>query len=185
MPLGGVAVTSPVRTCLDVARHRDFEDAVVIADGFLRMRLLQLSELQASARALAPGPGRLAAIRVAGAVDPVAGSVLESVCRVRLAAAGLPPPTTQLDVFDRSGEWIGRVDFAWECCRVILEVDGWQWHGDRSAFVADRRRWRALVRAGWTVLLASYDDVMFAMPELIECLRDVLVESGEAVAPIR
>jgi hypothetical protein len=33
-----------------------------------------------------------------------------------------------------------------------LEIDGWQFHGNRAAFVSDRLRYTRLTAAGWTVL---------------------------------
>jgi len=44
------------------------------------------------------------------------------------------------------------VDIAFPHQRVIVEIDGWQFHGNRAAFVSDRRRYARLAAAGWTVL---------------------------------
>jgi very-short-patch-repair endonuclease len=44
------------------------------------------------------------------------------------------------------------VDVLFSAQRLILEVDGWESHGSRDAFEADRRRRNALVLAGYAVL---------------------------------
>jgi very-short-patch-repair endonuclease len=51
------------------------------------------------------------------------------------------------------------VDVAFPGSRVALEVTGWAWHRDAAHAVADRRRRRALVRAGWTVLRYTWHDL--------------------------
>lgn len=44
------------------------------------------------------------------------------------------------------------VDIAFPEHRVIVEVDGWQFHGGREAFTRDRWRYATLAAAGWVVL---------------------------------
>lgn len=62
------------------------------------------------------------------------------------AAAGLPPPLVNQRVDGHE------VDFHWPDRRLIVEVDGYEWHRTRARFVADRARDRALTRAGWRVV---------------------------------
>jgi very-short-patch-repair endonuclease len=57
----------------------------------------------------------------------------------------------------RLNDWISvedgrfQVDCHWPSSRQIVELDGWQAHGTRSAFQADRRRDRALRAWGYSV----------------------------------
>jgi very-short-patch-repair endonuclease len=44
-----------------------------------------------------------------------------------------------------------QVDFRWPAQRLIVEVDGWQFHRSQRAFVTDRARDRAALAAGWRV----------------------------------
>jgi hypothetical protein len=44
------------------------------------------------------------------------------------------------------------VDVLWAEQHVVVEVDGYAFHGHRSAFERDRRRDQALVAAGYTVI---------------------------------
>ena len=155
----GVPVTSANRTIIDVARSRSLDAAVCVADGYLRRRLTTPSSLRSYALDLA-GPRKPSAVKVADLADPLSGSVLESITRVRLIDAGLRPTVSQHTIVDRNGAWIGRVDFAWPEARLVLECDGFEHHEGRDAFHRDRRRWNALVRAGWRVVIVTWHDVI-------------------------
>jgi very-short-patch-repair endonuclease len=66
-----------------------------------------------------------------------------------LVRAGLPSPVAQFRVFDEEG-FVARVDFAYPELRIAIEYDGLG-HGERRAFLSDRRRLNRLVAAGWIV----------------------------------
>ena len=57
-------------------------------------------------------------------------------------------------------------DFHWPRARVVLEVDGWEFHKERPQFEEDRRRELVHAAAGWQVVRASAVQV-FATPELL------------------
>lgn len=59
---------------------------------------------------------------------------------------------------------IGRVDFL-VGERLVIEVDGFEYHSDPKQFEADRRRDARLSARGYRVLRFSYRQVMFAWPE--------------------
>jgi very-short-patch-repair endonuclease len=48
------------------------------------------------------------------------------------------------------------IDFLWEPERVIVEVDGYAYHGNRRAFERDRRKDLALTSAGYLVIRISW-----------------------------
>jgi very-short-patch-repair endonuclease len=54
-------------------------------------------------------------------------------------------PRPQVNHYDNGRE----VDFRWPGQRLIVEVDGWQFHRSRRAFITDRARDRAALTAGW------------------------------------
>jgi Protein of unknown function (DUF559) len=169
----GVRVTAPNRTIGDVARSRPLEVAVCLADGYLRRHLTSLSSLRAYTFALS-GPGSPAAIKVANYADPQSASVLETITRVLLIGAGLRPTTTQHTICARNGDWIGRVDFAWPEARLVLECDGFEHHSRYDAFNRDRRRWSALQRAGWRVVVVTWHDVVNDPTYVVEIVADHL-----------
>jgi hypothetical protein len=57
-------------------------------------------------------------------------------------------------------------DFHWPQARLVLEVDGWEFHKARPQFEEDRRRGLVHSAAGWQVLRASAKQVMHE-PELV------------------
>jgi hypothetical protein len=170
----GVRVTDPCRTIADVARACSTAYAVAVADGFLRRRLTTMPALAAYADFLPAGPGRRKVRLVSNLVDEKADSVFESITRVLLVEAGLPVPTSQLNINDRHGAWIGRVDFAWPEARVIVECDGFEFHDTRDSFERDRRRWSELTRAGWRVIVVTWRQVMTDPAYVVGLVADLL-----------
>ncbi|MEK6271186.1 MAG: DUF559 domain-containing protein [Actinomycetota bacterium] len=65
-------------------------------------------------------------------------------------AAGLPAP--ELNV--RLGRF--EVDFLWREARLIVEVDGYAFHGGRAAFERDRRRDAELQAEGLRVMRVTW-----------------------------
>lgn len=153
---GGVPVTTPLRTALDLARIRPLEDAVVALDQFLRSRRLTLADLRLAAARLT-GPGCRSVRAAVAAADGLAQSPQETRLRLRLHASRLPRPVAQYEVRDAGG-FVACVDFAWPEARVAVEYDGW-WHGERQNVPRDRRRLNRLTAAGWTVIFVTADDV--------------------------
>lgn len=51
------------------------------------------------------------------------------------------------------------VDFLWRAHGLILEVDGYAFHGHRAAFERDRKRDAALVAAGWRVIRVTWRQI--------------------------
>lgn len=172
----GLRLTGPLRTVLDCCRDLPLAQAVAVAvaDSALRAGDVTPAQLRAAVAALPGGRLRDRVARAVALVDPRSGSVLESLCRVLLAQAGLAPEVTQLVVRSGTGAWIGRVDFAWPTARLVVEVDGFAFHADRAAYRRDRRRGNALQRAGWRVLRFSWEDVVGQPDSVVADVREVL-----------
>jgi len=74
-----------------------------------------------------------------------------------------------------------RVDFYFPELKLVVEIDGYKFHGEKGSFISDRQRDRALVAAGYNVARYSgseiYKDPYAALSSLhelcmIESLRD-------------
>ena len=52
-----------------------------------------------------------------------------------------------------------RPDLVFDDVKLIVEIDGFAYHGDRDAFERDRQRQNALTAAGWTVLRFTWRQV--------------------------
>ena len=70
------------------------------------------------------------------------------------------------------------VDFAFPDRRVIVETDGWEFHGSRDAFELDRHRDAVLAGAGWLVVRFTWRQIEDG-PTVIERVRRVLATRPE------
>ncbi|MGB2569127.1 endonuclease domain-containing protein [Micromonospora citrea] len=148
--LDGCAVTTPVRTCWDVANWLDLTEAVALIDSLRHVHAVTLPELE---KYLSQHRGERGWRKFAEAVslsDGGAESVPESRLRVRLVRAGLPRPVTQ-HVIERAGRFIARVDLAWPELKIAIEYDG-LWHHDPAQLHRDRQRLNKLLGEEWIVL---------------------------------
>jgi very-short-patch-repair endonuclease len=153
--VGGVPVTTALRTAWDVAAMESLGTAVAALDAMVRAGSVSLAELAAMAQR---GTGRWGVTKVRRAVplvDPRAESAPESRVRVALVLAGLRP-VPQFQVVDGGFE-VARVDLGFPEARLAVEYEG-AYHFDGDQMLRDDARYARLRAAGWTVLrLASVD----------------------------
>lgn len=80
----------------------------------------------------------------------------ESPAELRLLRAlrgdGLPEPEKQVEVKRASGSVISRADFGYPEQRILIYVDGLQYHSSRKRRELDARQTRELSALGWTVM---------------------------------
>lgn len=146
---GGTRWALSVRDCLRcMALCRSPEETVAAVDSALRSRLITLDEWQQDIRSL---PQRLRDLLLR--VDPESESIIESITRFRLQYLGIMP-RLQVKV-----PGVGRVDLV-VGKRLVIEVDGRNFHADPEKFEADRRRDARLSARGFRVLRFSYNQVM-------------------------
>ncbi|GMA30466.1 hypothetical protein GCM10025875_04580 [Litorihabitans aurantiacus] len=84
-------------------------------------------------------------------VDLASRSAVETRVRLALRAAGLHV------VAGARVPGVGEVDLLVEGC-VVVEIDGFAYHGDRRQYRTDRRRDRAAARLGLVVLRFAFED---------------------------
>lgn len=148
--LGDIALTSPERTCWDLARWLDMVEAVVVIDSLLARQVVTTERLREYGLRRAGDRGWRPLMRAVRFADAGAESPQESRVRVRLVLAGLPKPETQYVLADK-GQFIARLDLAWPEFRVAVEYDG-LWHDDPDQFHRDRQRLNRLLGGDWIVL---------------------------------
>jgi hypothetical protein len=142
---------------VDLIRFTDVTDGVVLLDRLARERVARLPDVRQAAQELPRCWGSGRAREVAGLADGLAESAQETRLRLLMHRAGMPAPVAQHRVFDDDG-FIARLDLAYPELKLAIEYDG-MWHGERSAFLDDRRRLNRLVAAGWVVLHVTADDL--------------------------
>jgi hypothetical protein len=101
--LGGVPVTTPVRTAFDVGRRLPRTDAVILFDALLRRSALDAGALAELARQRSGWPGIARLRAVMSLADARAESPMETRLRLLLHDAGVPAPQPQFEVRDGLG----------------------------------------------------------------------------------
>lgn len=176
---GDICVTSLARTLIDVARDYDLDVSVPMLDDALRREVVTESLLRATLANVSEvrsGNRVLTALDVA---DPRRESPAESIVAVRFfenMVLGFEP---QVDVVDRHGRFVARVDFLHEGAKLIVEFDGRTKYflhdrDHREAFDQERERERRLRALGYHVVRIFWKD-LFRRDAFIDVKR--LVEA--------
>jgi very-short-patch-repair endonuclease len=146
-------VESPIAAFTRFAKCGAPLDIVIAADSLLNLRLLTREEVGTILGRTARGR------RLLGRVDGRAESGTETIVRTRLRAKGVDL-RSQVAIAG-----VGRVDFV-VGDRLVVEVDGQEWHDEASQFERDRARDALLVARGYLVMRFSYRRVMDAIAEV-------------------
>ena len=148
----GIPVTAPARTLIDLAAGA--ADAE-LERSLSQARVLCLVDDRALEEALERTPGRTGAARLRILLGSQVGraptrSTMERALLRLVADAGLSPPrvNAQLNGYE--------VDLLWPAQRLVVEADGWRFHGGRRSFERDRRRDQALGAAGYRVIRITW-----------------------------
>ena len=159
LDVGGVRVTTPVRTALDLACSLKRRQAVAIIDALMRAEGLSVADLLAQLPRFRGRRGVVQARDVLGLVDPRAESPAESFTRLIIIDEGLPAPTLQVWVYDDSGQPMFRLDMAYEALMIAIEYDGEEHHSspEDRAHDAQRRAW--LRKRGWIIIEVTKTDL--------------------------
>jgi very-short-patch-repair endonuclease len=150
----GIPITSPSRALLDfAAQAAPHELEYAIAEAYA-LRLTSERELRSVARHRhRSGAGELGAELALEGGPAWTRSEAEHQMQRLLREARLPPPLVNVPVAGFT------VDFFWPANRLIVEVDGYRFHGHRRAFENDRRRQTALVAAGHKVIRVTWRQI--------------------------
>jgi very-short-patch-repair endonuclease len=154
--LGGIPVTTPARTILDLAAvvsTRELERAV--AEVHLR-GLARHSELVAL---LARYPRRPGIATLRSMITPAASPALtRSEAEERFLALIRRAELSTPEVNVRIGGH--EVDFLWRSQGLVVEVDGFRFHSSRAAFERDRRRDAELGARGFRVIRVTWRQIV-------------------------
>lgn len=153
-----IPVTNPARTAFDIGRYTEAEAvAVMRLDALVNATKLSLDDIEAIAAAH-PGVRGLTRLRKAlPLVDGGAESPQETFARLALIEASLPAPTTQVRIYDEFGNFVARVDMAYEEVKVAIEYDGQQHWTDPEVRRKDLDKMYELTRLGWLVIRVGND----------------------------
>jgi very-short-patch-repair endonuclease len=147
-----IPVTSVARTLFDLAEVVDPRRLARVWEEADRLHLLQLKEVE---RVWVQGRGRRALKPIRALMEnalepPTPLSPLEESFALFCRERKLPPPAFNCSVLGHE------VDALWPRERLIVELDGYEFHGHRSAFERDRLWDAALQVAGYKVLRPTW-----------------------------
>jgi len=126
---GGLTVTAPPRTVIDLARTLPFMAAVAATDAALWADrrtgrfLTTIDDVRALLDQMDLIRGLRRVLAVLDASTPLCESVGETLCRLIMAELGFAAPQLQVRFDDAEG-LVGFADFSWLDRRVIAEFDG-------------------------------------------------------------
>ena len=151
--LDGIALTSPLRTLIDLAAALDDEHVELAIEDAFRRALASPKQLAWRLAAL-DGKGRRGCDRLRGLLarrSATTGSGWEVRAARLLVRAGVPEPVRQYEIRD-GGRLVARVDLAYPGQRVAIEFDSVRWHTGRARIDHEADRRARLAALGWRVV---------------------------------
>ena len=161
--LGGVAVTSPLRTACDLGRllHRD--QAIGALDALMRFDGFELGELLDEVTRFKRYRGVVQLRSLAPLADARAQSPQESLLRLRWHDCGLPWPECQIEVPAPHGSYF--IDVGLPELLFGAEYDGADFHGETTREGDESRRdWLTTVH-GWRLVVVRAENVRGPMQD--------------------
>jgi len=179
--VGGLPVTTRVRTAFDMGRHLERTEALFRLDALMWNQRYSIDEVRALMQRYPRASGRRRLDELLPLVDGGAASPTESRIRLWLHDAGFPPPETQIPVLigSRPVAWL---DIGWPEYDVAVEYDGDHHRKNRHQYVKDIARLRMLEDLGWIVIRVIAEDRpqdVIARVESALVSRGCLVEISE------
>jgi hypothetical protein len=167
--VGGVAVTSPARTILEVTTVASIEASLVTANAILHAGLCSADDVRTRyEEGMDRWPHTLGTNVVLHLMDHRIESVGESRTCYLMWRFGLPRPELQYEVREASGELVGRLDFAFPEYGIWIEFDGKTKYekflrdGESSAdavFREKKREDRVRRVTGWRCIRLTWADL--------------------------
>ncbi len=178
--IGGLTLTVPVRTSLDLACHRRRYDALAAMDALARAQGVGAQELLRELPRFRRRRGVVQARKLVPLVDGRAESQGESFVRLAILDVGLPAPVPQFHVVV-DGVMRYRLDLAYPHMKICVEYDGEEFHSSQQQREADERRRNRLRDQGWLVIVVRKDGFKGpALDEWLHRLRDAIQERSRS-----
>lgn len=156
--VGGLPVTSRIRTAFDMGRRLERTEALGRLDALMWNQTFSRSEVLALGERYQRAPGLRRLLELLPLIDGGAESPRESTIRLWLCDAGFPKPETQIPVLAGSTSPVAFLDMGWPEFKVAVEYDGDHHRKDRLRYVKDIARLRMLEALGWIVIRVIAED---------------------------
>jgi hypothetical protein len=155
--IGGMGVTTPARTALDLACRYPLGEAVAAIDALARATHLKMADVELLAARYRGRRGIRKARKVLDLVDPGAESPRETWLRLLVIRHGFPRPRTQIPVYDEFGALVAVLDMGWEDIKLALDYEGAH-HRNPVRFHKDIRRHDTVTELGWMDIRVTSGD---------------------------
>jgi very-short-patch-repair endonuclease len=151
-PMDNLLLTAPARTLADFAADAEDDELEAALSQGRALKLIKNRDVEAALGRAGNrrGVARLRRLLRLEGDSGYTQSRAEREMRRLMRGAGLPQPLCN--------RWIHgyRVDFVWPEHKLVVEVDGYQFHGHRSAFERDRKKDQILIAAGYRVIRITW-----------------------------
>ena len=179
--VNGVPATTAARTAYDIGRRSGLTIAVIRLDALMQATDLKPIDVAALAERHRGARGMKQLREAINLCDAGAESPQETRTRLILTRANLRPKRTQIEVFDRFGVPVRRIDMGWDDWKVGVEYDGEQ-HWTDPGVRAHDIEWRANIEAlGWRIVHVSADMLRYRPHLIVERTRDALYAAGASL----
>lgn len=179
----GIRVTSPARTFLDCAIELGPHRLPRVAADARRSGHLHVAQIADVLDRFRFHPGRTPLLEALGGLQQPTRSELEEAFLAFCRRYGLPQPRVN------SYPWRFECDMLFEAERVIVELDGWDFHRDRYAFEGDRDRDVELavlgyfpIRITWKRLIEHPEREARRLHQLLRDRRELLAAAARGRA---
>ncbi|MGE2836481.1 hypothetical protein [Mycobacterium sp. SMC-4] len=147
--LGGIKVTTPERTALDIACRYPQLQAVMAIDALARATHLTMADVELLAERYKGRRGIRQARESLDLVDGGAESPQETRIRLMVIRNGFPRPQTQIPVYDDYGALVAVLDMGWKDPKIAIDYEGDHHRQTREEFNKGIRRHDAVTALGW------------------------------------
>ena len=174
MRIERIPLTTAARTLWDLAPTTPPRDLARIYTAALDRGQLRRAELERLRTRHEGAPGSRIVRRLLESDPALTRSPAEDRLQELIRAAGLSPPRTNVVVMGLE------VDCYWPDHGVVVEVDGFAYHGSAAAFERDRERDRRLVAAGLVVCRITWRQLDETPMAVVAQLAQALARSPAA-----
>ncbi|WP_094288476.1 endonuclease domain-containing protein [Mycobacterium lehmannii] len=174
----GILVSTPARTAFDLGRRYGRTLAVIRVDALLQATSLKLRDVEALIEQHRGARGVVQLREVIKLADPGAESPQESRTRLVLTDAGIRPTHTQIDVFERYYNHVGRIDMGYPKWKVGVEYDGAQHWTNPRIRAADIERQARLEALDWRIVRVSAEMLRYRPHTIVERTLAALRAAG-------
>ena len=179
---GGLRVSSPAQTFIDLATELTLVDLVVLGDSLVRKGRARPRQLiEATLRW--KGKGCRAARRAARLVRVGVDSPMETRLRLLMVFAGLPEPVVNHIVFDARGAVSKRFDLSYPELKLVIEYDGRQHAESDRQWERDTARREEMDVEEWRLIVIRSRDIYVQPLRTLERIVDAMRARGARGLP--